>query len=37
MRLRGRVTASYLAGRLVYERGTVIGAPSGRLLSRRSP
>jgi allantoinase len=36
MELHGRVTATYLAGRLVYERGTVIGAPSGRLLTRRA-
>jgi allantoinase len=34
MRLRGRVTATYLRGRLVYERGTIVGAPHGRLLAR---
>jgi allantoinase len=36
MRLRGRVTATYLRGRLVYERGTIVGAPHGRLLARET-
>jgi allantoinase len=36
MLLHGRVTATYLAGRLVYQHGAVVGAPSGRLLARRA-
>ena len=36
MRLRGRVTATYLRGQLVYERGKIIGPPTGRLLRRES-
>jgi dihydroorotase-like cyclic amidohydrolase len=34
MRLRGRVAATYLQGRLVYERGAIVGPPKGRLLAR---
>jgi allantoinase len=34
MRLRGRVLATYLRGRLVYEAGSVAGPPQGRLLLR---
>jgi len=36
MRVHGRVTATFLRGRLVFERGAVVGPPSGRLLARRS-
>jgi allantoinase len=35
-RVRGLVTATFLRGRLVYEHGTVLGSPSGRLLVRHS-
>lgn len=34
LRLRGRVVATYLRGRLVYDGGAVVGAPEGRLLVR---
>jgi allantoinase len=34
MRLRGRVTATYLRGRPVYESGSVVGPATGRLLAR---
>jgi allantoinase len=36
MRLRGRVLTTYARGRLVYDAGTVVGPPLGRLLSRTS-
>jgi len=32
--LRGQVTATFLRGRLVYENGRVVGAPTGRYLHR---
>jgi allantoinase len=34
MPVRGRVTATYLRGRVVYESGAVVGPATGRLLSR---
>lgn len=34
MQLSGRVTATYLRGRLIHDRGEVVGPPHGRLLRR---
>jgi allantoinase len=35
--LTGRVEATFLRGRLAYERGTVVGPPLGRYVRRPSP
>ncbi len=34
MELTGKVASTYLRGRLIYDRGKVLGAPSGRYLRR---
>jgi allantoinase len=37
LEIAGQVQATFLRGRLVYERGAVVGPPSGRYLRRPSP